>query len=249
VEKIKAKERKELTQFGNTDTQNSSEPVKGETRKIVADKSGFGSHDTYNKAKYISENADEEMIKALDEGKLSINKAYITLKQEKESLSKINQELQNKNNELITKLQQQEQLQQKINEMEVELSQRPEVEIEVIPEDYEEVKKKLEDNNKYYDNLKKDYDKKIEQLKNLEQEIKSLKTITEEEKYAKKLKDSAIFFCARVNDFIEKTGGFVWLSENINELPEFERKSYIKAIEMVENWATAMKMNMKNYLG
>ncbi len=39
---------------GGKGTQNSAE---GETRDIVADKSGFGSHDTYNKAKYISENA------------------------------------------------------------------------------------------------------------------------------------------------------------------------------------------------
>lgn len=180
--------------------------------------------------------------------------AKLTKEQQEELVKEFGKEYissltQKKAEEVKKYIQEKEQLQQKINEMEVELSQRPEIKKEVIPEDYEEIKKKLDDNKKYYDNLKKDYDKKVEQLNNLEKEIKSLKTVTEEEKYAKKLRDSAIFFCARVNDFIEKTGGFVWLSENINELPEFERKSYIKAIEMVENWATAMKMNMKNYLG
>ena len=159
---------------------------------------------------------------------------------------KVQLELENK--ELQNKLSQSEKLQQKIKEMEVELLERPEIEIETIPEDYEDVKKKLKDSKQYYNDLKSDYDKKIKQLNDLKQEIDSLKSVTEEDKYAKKLKESAIFFCSRVNDFIEKTGGFVWLSDNINELPEFERKSYIKAIEMVENWALAMKMNMKNYI-
>lgn len=70
--------------------QNSSQ---GAIRDIVANKSGFGSHDTFSKAKYISENAPEEMIKQLDDGKLSINKAYITLKEEKRKLEEENKQL------------------------------------------------------------------------------------------------------------------------------------------------------------
>ncbi len=60
IEKIKSKERM------LDPMQNSSQ---GSTREIVANKSGFGSHDTYNKAKYIYENGSEEMIKQLDAGK------------------------------------------------------------------------------------------------------------------------------------------------------------------------------------
>lgn len=179
-----------------------------------------------------------------------IGKDKIPKLTQKETEKLVNEikELQNKNDVLTNKLSQLDQLQQKIKEMDVELSTRPEIEKEVEPEDYQEVKRKLQDSKKYYSDLKNEYDNKIKQLNELKQEINALKSVTEEEKYAKKLKDSAIFFCARVNDFIEKTGGFVWLSENINELPEFERNSYIKAIEMVENWATAMKMNMKKYI-
>jgi hypothetical protein len=71
VERIKAKER----QGERTDiTQKSAESSKGETRQKVAEQSGFGSHDTYNKAKYISDNASEELVKQLDDGQLSINK-------------------------------------------------------------------------------------------------------------------------------------------------------------------------------
>jgi hypothetical protein len=73
--------------------------------------------------------------------------------------------------------------------------------------------------------------------------------VTEEEKYAKKLKDGAIYFCNRVNDFVREYGGLCWLSDHINELPDYERKSYIKAVEMMENWTFAIRANMKNYLG
>lgn len=50
--------------------QNSAEG-KGETREIVAEKSGFGSRDTYSKAKFIGESADPELInKSLGMGKI-----------------------------------------------------------------------------------------------------------------------------------------------------------------------------------
>lgn len=52
----------------------------GRADSKVAEEGGFGNKETYRQAKYISENADEEMIKALDDGKLSINKAYVALK-------------------------------------------------------------------------------------------------------------------------------------------------------------------------
>lgn len=67
VEKIKAKERMSLGGQGKEDV-----PTL-QTRDAVASQSGFGSGKNFERAKYISENADEEMIKELDEGRLSIN--------------------------------------------------------------------------------------------------------------------------------------------------------------------------------
>jgi ParB-like chromosome segregation protein Spo0J len=83
IEREKAKERQLSTLNNqNIDMQNIAER-EGTTRDIVAESTGFGSGEQYRKAKFISENADEEIIKSLDEGKLSINKAYQTLKQQK----------------------------------------------------------------------------------------------------------------------------------------------------------------------
>ncbi len=48
--------------------ENFPEAKPGQARDIVAEKSGFGSGKNFEKAKYISDNADDEMIKSLDEG-------------------------------------------------------------------------------------------------------------------------------------------------------------------------------------
>jgi hypothetical protein len=152
------------------------------------------------------------------------------------------------NTQLLTEATEAESLKLKLKEMEEELKNRSEIEKEIEPKDYEKMKKQIEDGKNDYGRLRRDFYDKVEHIKELKQQIESLKSVTEEEKCAKKMKDGAIFFCTRVNDFIEKTGGFVWLSEHIDELPDYERKSYIKAIEMVESWAFAMKANMKIYL-
>jgi len=178
------------------------------------------------------------------------NKEVESLVDKIKELQEQRDKLVKKNTELLKKASELDQIKEKMKKLEVELSERPVIEKlkEVVPEDYDELKNKVKDSEKYYRELKREYDKKVEQITELKKEIESLKSVSEEEQYKKKLKDSTLFFCARVHDFIEKTGGFVWLSEHINELPEYERKSYIKAIEMVENWAFAMKANMKNYI-
>lgn len=81
IEAKKAKDRQtsKLKQHKNTVTDQGPER-KGETRDIVGKASGFGSGRTYSRAKYIYENADEETIKEVDEGKKSIRKAHDELR-------------------------------------------------------------------------------------------------------------------------------------------------------------------------
>ncbi|MDW0112183.1 hypothetical protein QT711_03230 [Sporosarcina saromensis] len=84
IERIKAKGRQ-----GNRTDLNSSNIVENspqsKTRDAVAEKSGFGSSDTYRKAKFIDENADEDTIQKLDSQEISIHKAW---KETKEKLEK-----------------------------------------------------------------------------------------------------------------------------------------------------------------
>lgn len=54
----------------------------GRVSDKIAEDLSLGSGRNYDKAQYIYNNAPEDMIKDLDEEKLSINKAYITLKEQ-----------------------------------------------------------------------------------------------------------------------------------------------------------------------
>ncbi|HDJ7304712.1 TPA: ParB N-terminal domain-containing protein [Staphylococcus aureus] len=81
IEAKKAKDRKTSKLKQNKETVTDQGPErKGETRDIVGKASGFGSGRTYARAKYIYENADEETIKEVDEGKKSIRKAHDELR-------------------------------------------------------------------------------------------------------------------------------------------------------------------------
>ncbi|MCE4992981.1 ParB N-terminal domain-containing protein [Staphylococcus haemolyticus] len=81
IEAKKAKDRKTSKLKQNKDTDMVHGPQrKGTTRDIVGKASGFGSGSTYKRAKYIYENADNETIKEIDEGKKSIRKAHDELR-------------------------------------------------------------------------------------------------------------------------------------------------------------------------
>jgi ParB family chromosome partitioning protein len=195
----------------------------------------------------LSPEEQEELLNEIGKDKIT----KMTQKQTEEFIKQYKEredDLLREKRQLEIKIQEQDLLKEQIRELRTELENRPTIEKEVLPKDYEDLKKKLSDSDTYYTNLKRDYDSKVQKLNELQQQIKTMTEVTPEEQYSKKLKDSAVFFCGRVNDFIEKTGGFVWLAEHINELPEFERKSYLKAIEMVENWAGAIRVNLKSYL-
>lgn len=116
----------------------------------------------------------------------------------------------------------------------------------VVPSDYESTKRALQDYKKDYKNLRTQFDEKVTELQSLRKQIENMKVTEPTEQYNKKLKDSTIFFCSKVADFIEKTGGYVWLTEHLNELPDYERKSYISAVNAVHSWADALLNNINN---
>jgi hypothetical protein len=60
LERLKADERKKANLKQNTDTQNFAERM-GESNEIVADQTGFGNKETYRQAKYIADNAVQEL--------------------------------------------------------------------------------------------------------------------------------------------------------------------------------------------
>lgn len=68
--------------------QNFAELDRGLTRDRVAEAVGFGSGETYRKAKFIAEHADPELIEKLDAGEVSIHRAYREVKAKLEAVQR-----------------------------------------------------------------------------------------------------------------------------------------------------------------
>lgn len=242
VESLKARERMEtgISPSPNLD--------KGRTDEIVANKLGIGGKDTYRKEKYIVDNQttlSPEDFADWDEGKLSTNKAFNKIKQQMLEATKISADLTEENKELNNKLNQLSSLQSEINKLQKLLDNRPTVEIEKEPSDYSSTKKMLNDYKNDYSNLKKQFEEKANELNKVKKDLEIIMQNTPQEQFNKKLKDSTIFFCARISEFLEKVGGYIWIVEHISELPEYERKSYLSAINSISAWAENLRNNIK----
>ncbi|MCR8981482.1 ParB N-terminal domain-containing protein [Brevibacillus laterosporus] len=80
VERVRAKERQSVLNGKSELTEKFPGATKGESRDIVAEQSGFGSGKQYEKAKYIADHADPEIIAQLDDAEISIHRAYTETK-------------------------------------------------------------------------------------------------------------------------------------------------------------------------
>ena len=139
-------------------------------------------------------------------------------------------------------------LENEVSVLKETLDDRPQIEVKVVPDDYDSTKDLLNGMKTDYSNLEFQYNSKIKELSNLKEQIRTMTELEPEQQFQKKLKDTTIFFCSRVNDFIEKTGGMVWLVDHIKELPEYELKSYLKAINTMNAWVQNIKTNLDDKL-
>lgn len=136
----------------------------------------------------------------------------------------------------------QKEVQKYINEIKY-LKENPIIE---KPDDYDETKKQLQYYKSDYSNLKSDFDAKVKELQNLRKQMDNIKSNDPVSQYSKKLKDSTLLFCSKVSTFIEQVGGYVWLTDEINKIPDLEREGYIKAVHAIKSWADTMEYNINN---
>ena len=183
----------------------------------------------------IERNLTESMKELLDTGVISKTVASDVIT----SLSKDEQEELIKSMDITQKITQ-KQVQQYINEIK-QLKENP-----PIPSDYNSTKRELLDYKNDYNNLKSQFNEKVLELQELRKQIENMKVTEPTEQYNKKLKDSTIFFCSKVADFIEKVGGYVWLSDHLNELPDYERKSYVNSVKAIYAWAENLLSNIND---
>ena len=152
----------------------------------------------------------------------------------------------------------------------------PEVkEVQVVPEDYEDLKKdnaKLQKDNEKLknttnevvnlreevENYKKDYDtmKRINDEQNtkiteLKSEIETLKNPTDnysDQNYIERLKRDARLFYYKANEYIKEFGGYAYLSDDVNIIPIEERQRFITAVQNIKAMALKIEENIqRNY--
>lgn len=129
-------------------------------------------------------------------------------------------------------------------------SQKVEVrEVEVIPDDYEELKEKSRQADGYkkdFTDMRNRYEEMADKYKQSEKEKRSLieEMKKPENEKVENIKRSALFFCAGVSNFIEKYGGYVWLSQEIDKMEESEKAGYVKAVDAIYAWSSQMKNNL-----
>lgn len=194
IESIKADQRQK---DGKDLSQNSD---KGRTDEIVSKQTGIGSRDTLRKAQEIAENKDKfdpEEFKDWDDGKLSTNKLYTQLKQQKSALSKENQMLKEDH----------QRLEQQNSKLKHELERQPVKEVVqtveklVTPDDYEFLKK---------DNIRLSEERKqyLEEARKWEQKYKESGKIapTLDQKATKDIN----WLTMGIMEFLRSYGGKAW---------------------------------------
>lgn len=216
----------------------------------------------------LDENEQRKLAETYGGGKITQEK-FEQFRKEIEKLREQNKELKNDNlrklenaseltqkirkltdekEELEKKMQKQKEALEKASQSQKEVVK--EVKVEVPPKDYESVKAKAKEVDIYrrtqekYSKLLEEKDKEIEEAKKQLEEYKKKTNVVD---YPEKLKDSCVNFCGQIDSFIERFGGYVWITEHINDLPEFERKEFKKSIDNIKAWAEQMIYNMDNH--
>lgn len=134
--------------------------------------------------------------------------------------------------------------------------------IEVVPEDYEKLKQQekdleeeistLKEKLKYqvdpqeYERLRRELTDKNLEVYDLKKEKEQMARVDSQTRHEEKLRDNVLVFTARIHTFINDVGGLAWLTEYINELDDYDKKSYLKAVNLVESWALTIKANIRN---
>lgn len=175
----------------------------------------------------------------------------------------------------VTKKLTQKKVQEEINKIKSS-SPAPEVkEVQVVPEDYETLKKdnvKLQKDNEKLknttnevvnlreevENYKKDYhtmkrinDEQNTKITELKSEIETLKKPADnynDQNYIERLKRDARLFYYKANEYIKEFGGYAYLSDDVNIIPIEERQRFITAVQNIKAMALKIEENIqRNY--
>ncbi|ETT30688.1 putative plasmid-partitioning protein [Paenibacillus sp. FSL R5-192] len=258
VERIKAKERMAAGK------ENVPEQPAGQVRDIVADQAGFGSGRTYDKAKYIMENATPEIIQQLDEGIISTHKAYVETKERLEAAVRVAETRANQAE------QEKEELQRRykdaipadqVDEAVAAAVERRDEETEVIlAQKAQEAAKKIKERDQYWkDKLQDDVEAerlKVEELKagyqRTKEELETMKlqqpddfdeqqATTQMKKLRFEADSNTIQISIHVKQFLQKVGITSFMLGAVSGASTSEKKRLSEGLDMLQSFIDQMR--------
>lgn len=231
IEKEKARERMESGKAIDP-SQKSDEGTSGRADETTAKQFGV-SRDTMRKEMSIVENKDlldPKDFADWDEGKLSTNKVYQQMKAKMKQLEEENQKLHGDNKILARRA-------------EPTVIEKT-VEVEVIPDDYEETKKQLQMYRGDNERLNRENKEKVAELSKANEMLRELQAPDGEKKVVQSAQESMDNFSIATYDYIRRYGGNVWSFDKWADVPESTRKNFAKAIQMLSAFAQQMADNV-----
>lgn len=116
------------------------------------------------------------------------------------------------------------------------------VEVEVVPDDYEQALRDAEIARNDFKASQKRYEEMAEKWKASEREKERLLKEKNDSKTqeTERIKLNAMSFVAGVSNFLERYGGYTFIMNEINSLPKQQRSAVEESINAMSNWVNAM---------
>lgn len=118
------------------------------------------------------------------------------------------------------------------------------VEVEVVPDDYEETKKQLQMYKGDNERLNRENKEKVAELSKANEMLRELQAPDGEKKVVQSAQESMDNFSIATYDYIRRYGGNVWSFDKWADVPESTRKNFAKAIQMLSAFAQQMADNV-----
>lgn len=133
----------------------------------------------------------------------------------------------------------------RISELE---NRKPEIKkVEVVPDDYEDLKQNVELQKKESIRIQNERRRYLEEKRQLEERVKDLESRKDINELERKVKEEAGYFAIRTYNYIQQNGGCVWIFEKMDELSDTDRKNFINAIYAADAFIKQMINNLGGY--
>lgn len=118
------------------------------------------------------------------------------------------------------------------------------VEVEVVPDDYEELKRMAQTYEADNKRLNREYKQVTSELADAKRQLKESKSPSADDNVVQSAKESMDNFSIATYDFIRRYGGNVWSFDKWADVPDSTRTNFAKAIQALSAFAQQMADNI-----